>query len=85
MEDGPESAEGRYSYGTTTYRLVEEESERWAVYDGDELIGMLAATTSDEDRGPFYTVRFAGDAEFRPQSTDDWQAALDYLITANDL
>jgi len=85
MQDGPEAAEGKYPYGSTTYRLVEEASERWSVYDGDELIGVLAATTSDEDRGPFYTVRFAEDTEFRPESTDDWQAALEYLITIRDI
>lgn len=81
MEDGPESTEGSYRYRGRTYGLVEHASEQWTVYDSDRAIGVLAATAGEE-RGPHYTVRLEGEDEFRVDTIDDWEAALEYLIDA---
>jgi len=81
MEDGP-GAKGGYEYGGKTYRLEERESEVWSVLDGDRVLGELAATTGPE-RGPFYTVKLAEEPEYRDESIDDWEAALDYIIDAS--
>ena len=82
MEDGPEAADGTYEYGDKQYRLEEQESEVWSVFDGTRLLGVLAATTGPE-RGPFYTVKLADEAEYRDEAIDDWEAALDYIIDAS--
>jgi hypothetical protein len=80
MEDGPESAEGRYEYGDKTYRLEERESETWSVFEGARLIGTLIATAAVDERGPLYTVRLDHEGATVSESIDDWEAALDYLI-----
>ncbi|MCU1584062.1 MAG: hypothetical protein JWM49_618 [Microbacteriaceae bacterium] len=80
MEDGPESAEGRYEYGDKVYRLEERESETWSVFEGARLIGTLIATPAVDERGPLYTVRLDHEGATVSESIDDWEAALDYLI-----
>lgn len=43
MQDGPEEAEGTYEHAGHSYRLREEESEKWRVFDGDRYLGVLIA------------------------------------------
>lgn len=43
MENGPEAAEGTYEYAGHRYRLREEESEKWRVFDGDRYLGVVIA------------------------------------------
>jgi hypothetical protein len=81
MEDGLESADGSYVYGDETYRLVEEQSEHWYVYDGQILLGILKAVPGPE-RGPFCAVKLAEESDFHDEVTDDWERALDYIIDA---
>ena len=79
MEDGPESLEGSYRYGDQRYRIEERESEQWWVYDGQVLRGILKAMPGGR-MGPMYTVKFAEVSDFQDELTDDWRAALEYLI-----
>jgi hypothetical protein len=62
IEDGPESAEGRYEYGDKVYRLEERESETWSVFGGPRLIGTLITTPAVDERSPLYTVRLDHEA-----------------------
>ncbi|MCU1439525.1 MAG: hypothetical protein JWP85_522 [Rhodoglobus sp.] len=89
MEDGPESAEGNYPYRDKTYRLVEADSERWDVFDGDIYLGVLVAVPGEgkgEVRsGPLYTLDFAGEEnKYDEPATDDWRLVLEYLIDHAD-
>ena len=90
MEDGPELAEGNYPFGDKTYRLVEEDSERWAVLDGDVYLGVLIAVPGEGEgearTGPLYTLDFAGEEDkYDEPATDDWRLVLEYLINHADL
>jgi len=79
MEDGPEAAEGSYEYLGKSYRLVEEDSERWKVYADGIYIGILIA--ADTDDGPEYTIDLAGEENKVDEPlTDDWRRALETLI-----
>jgi hypothetical protein len=81
MEDGPEAAEGNYPYRDKVYRLVEGESERWSVFDGDIYLGVLVAEPSVDRSGPLYTLDFAGEErKYDEPATDDWRLVLEYLI-----
>lgn len=81
MEDGPEAAEGRYTWGGKTYRLEETESERWRVFDGETYLGVLEQTdATDGERWVHYASRLAGDELAAIPTTDDWHAALRHLI-----
>ncbi|CAQ03348.1 hypothetical protein ACR8AL_07485 [Clavibacter sepedonicus] len=85
MEDGPEAAEGQYSYAGKTYRLEEQESERWRVYDGDTYLGTLAQTdATSNERWMHYSSTPAGDEGASMPTTDDWHAALRHLIDLAD-
>lgn len=80
MEDGPEAAEGHYDYAGKTYRLVEEESERWNVFADGVYLGVLAAADG-ERQGPLYTFDLAGEEGGRDEpATDDWRRGLETLI-----
>lgn len=79
MEDGPEAAEGTYEYAGRSYRLREEESEKWRVFDGDRYLGVVIAV--DGPDGPEYTLDFAGEEDkYDEPTTDDWRLVLEYLI-----
>jgi hypothetical protein len=80
MEDGPEAAEGTYSYNGRGYGLAERESEQWRVTDGDTPLGTLIAVPQVDDRGPLYVVQLAGEDTPTGEPIDDWQGALEYLI-----
>jgi hypothetical protein len=80
MEDGPEAAEGSYTYGDKTYRIEERESEVWTVLDGDTVLGTLTALPPTEDRGVVYAVDVPGETETEDVPTPDWSAALEYII-----
>jgi hypothetical protein len=81
MEDGPEAAESRYTWGGKTYRLEEVESERWRVFDGDTYLGVLEQTdATDDERWMHYASKPAGDELAEAPTTDDWHAALRHLI-----
>jgi hypothetical protein len=81
MEDGPEDAEGTYEYNSKTYRLVERDSERWQVFDGDTYLGVLVAIKGEGTLGPQYTLDFAGEEDvYDEPATDDWRLVLEYLI-----
>lgn len=80
MEDGPEEAEGSYEYGGKTFRLVEEESERWQVFGDGVYLGIIAAADGDRE-GPLYTFDLAGEEGMRDEpATDDWRRVLETLI-----
>lgn len=80
MEDGPEEAEdGGYEYDGKTYRLVERESERWEVYDGDRYLGVVWAR--DTAGPPEYSIDQAGEEGTVDEPfTDDWRRAVETLI-----
>jgi hypothetical protein len=80
MEDGPEAAEGSYTYGAKTYRLEERQSEVWTVLDGDQLLGTVRALPRVDDRGVLYAVDVPGETETEDVPTDDWKAALEYVV-----
>jgi hypothetical protein len=80
MEDGPEAAEGSYTYGAKTYRLEERQSEVWTVLDGDQLLGTVRALPRVDDRGVLYAVDVPGVTETEDVPTDDWKAALEYVV-----
>jgi hypothetical protein len=82
MEDGPEEAEGSYEYGGKTYRLEEQESEKWRVYDGDRYLGqVLSAGPPAPEAGFEYTIDLAGEeGKVDEPATDDWQRAMETLI-----
>jgi hypothetical protein len=81
MEDAPEVAEGNYPYRGKVYRLVEGESERWSVFDGDIYLGVLVAEASADRPDALYTLDFAGEeGEYDEPATDDWRLVLEYLI-----
>jgi len=80
MEDGPEAAEGKYELNGETFELRENESEVWSVYRGSQRLGdVIAVAPGAEGAGPQYTVRFADELP-EGEYTDEWQAALEYLI-----
>jgi hypothetical protein len=81
MEDGPEGAEGTYEFGGKSYKLVERDSEKWQVYDGDHYLGQVVALQGTQETGPLYTLDFAGEEdEYDEPATDDWRLVLEYLI-----
>jgi len=82
MEDGPEAAEGTYTYGAKSYRLEERESEVWSVFDGERYLGVVERAAASVTReGPMYVAHAAGDEALPDvEPTDDWQRALEYLI-----
>jgi hypothetical protein len=79
MEDGPEAAEGTYTYGAKSYRLEERESEVWSVLEGEQIIGTVRALPADE-RGVLYAVDVPGETETEDVPTPDCKAALEYVI-----
>jgi hypothetical protein len=79
MEDGPEAEEGTYNYGDKSYRLEERESEVWTVLDGERVIGSVHALPADE-RGVLYAVDVPGETETEDVPTEDWKAAVEYVI-----
>jgi hypothetical protein len=82
MED---QAEGNYSYGGKTYRLAEQESEKWEVFDQDTYLGVLIAVPGEDRSGPLYTLDFAGEEDkYEEPATDDWRLVLEYLIDHAD-
>lgn len=79
MEDGPEAAEGTYTYAGHDYRLREDESEKWQVFDGDRYLGVLIAVNGSD--GPAYTLDFAGEeGKYDEPANEDWRLVLEYLI-----
>jgi hypothetical protein len=81
MEDGPEEAEGTYEYAGKSYRLVERDSEKWRVFDGDRYLGQVVALPGTQESGPEYTLDFAGEEDqYDEPATDDWRLVLEYLI-----
>jgi hypothetical protein len=80
MEDGPEAAEGTYAYGAKAYQIEERESEVWSVLDGSSLLGIVAAIPQVDERGPLYRVDVPGETETEDVPTDDWKAAVEYVI-----
>jgi hypothetical protein len=81
MEDGPEDAEGTYSYGANTYTLRERESEKWEVRAPDgQLIGTVSAVPGPDRVGPLYAVEVPGETETEDVPTEDWRAAVEYII-----
>lgn len=84
MEDGPEEAEGTYEYGGFTYRLQEAASEVWSVYLDDVYLGVVRSAEPVEDEpGPHYSAHLAGEeSEPDGEVTEDWRAALEFLIDA---
>ena len=82
MEDGPGDADGVYEYGGHTYRLEEAASGIWSVYLDDTYLGVIRVPEPEDDEsGPLYTSRVAGEEhEIDGEVMDDWQAALDLLI-----
>lgn len=84
MEDGPEAAEGTYTFDGVTYRLEERESEVWSVYQGERFVGDVIAAAIAGAEGPRYTVRFADERVAEADYTDEWQSALEYLVRQTD-
>jgi hypothetical protein len=80
MEDGPEAAEGTYTYGAKSYRLEERDSEVWTVLDGEQVIGTVRALPQTDERGVLYAVDVPGETETEDVPTTDWKAALEYVI-----
>jgi hypothetical protein len=79
MQDGPEAAEGTYTYGAKSYRLEERESEVWSVLDGDTVLGTVTALPATE-RGVLYAVDVPGETETEDVPTIDWRAAVEYVL-----
>jgi hypothetical protein len=82
MEDGPEDAEGTYSYAGGQFRLEELESEQWTVgsEDGTRL-GVLVALEGQDRDGPQYVVeKFGEERLLGLDPSNDWRRALEYLI-----
>lgn len=78
MEDGPEQAGGSYEYAGKSYRLVERDSEKWRVSDGDRYLGQVVALPGTQKSGPEYTIDFADEEdEYDEPATDDWRLVLD--------
>jgi hypothetical protein len=83
MEDGPEFAEGSYTFAGKTYRLAEIDSQVWRVYAGEEYIGIVTETdATSAEPWPHYTAQSAGEEATIVPSTDDWRLALEHLIGA---
>jgi hypothetical protein len=80
MEDGPEEAEGTYTYGDVSYTLKERESEVWTVLNGEDVIGTVSALPRVDERGPLYRVDVPGETETEDVPTTDWKAAVEYVI-----
>jgi hypothetical protein len=82
VDVGPEVAEGSYKYWGKTYRLEERDGQVWRVYDTDRYLGDLVAVTGVADKGgPTFLARYDGDdVMLEPPTTDNWRAALEYLI-----
>lgn len=78
MENGLERAESSYAYAGKSYRLVEVESGKWRVFDGDTYLGAVVALA---DGGAEYTIAFAGEERQDDEpASGDWQSMLEYLI-----
>jgi hypothetical protein len=85
MEDGPEEAEGHYEYGGKTYRLIEDVSWTWKVFDGDAYLGIVTQSGPNAGDGFEYTAKCAGEENEDAPTTDDWRAAVNYLIDTASL
>jgi len=82
MEDGPEAADGTYEFDGLTYTLEERESEVWSVRTPEGVyVGDVVAEEVIGEAGPRYTVRFSDDREPEAEYVEEWQAALEYLIS----
>ena len=80
MEDGPEDANGRYSYNGKTYRLDERESHQWRVLDDGVHIGTVLEVSTTQEAGVLYTIEVADGRGPEPETTDDWARAIETLI-----
>jgi hypothetical protein len=80
MEDGPEAAEGTYTYGAKSYRLEERDSEVWTVMDAEHVIGTIRALPPTAEGGVLYAVDVPGETETEDVPTSDWRAAIEYVI-----
>jgi hypothetical protein len=82
MEDGPEGAEGTYTYAGGQFRLSELESERWIVSSDDGTrLGVLVALDGQDRDGPQYFVeKFGDERRLNIDPISDWRRALEYLI-----
>lgn len=80
MEDGPEEANGSYSYSGKTYRLDERESHQWRVLDDGVHIGTVLEVSTTPEAGVQYTIEVADGRGPEPETTDDWQRAIETLI-----
>lgn len=82
MEDRPEAAEGIYHLDGLAYTLEERESEVWSVRTPEGVyLGDVIAEEVIGESGPRYTVRFTDDREPEPEYVEEWQSALEYLIS----
>jgi len=82
MSDAPELADGTYEYHEKTYRVEEEEPERWFVYDGERHLGDIEHTADPAGREtPLYICHAAEDADrAETEPMEGWRVALEYLI-----
>jgi hypothetical protein len=81
MHEGSDKTESTYEYAGKTYRLVEHESEKWRVYDGDRYLGQVIPSPGGQQSGSEYTVDVAGEATQSGEPVmGGWQLVLEYLI-----
>lgn len=84
MEDGPEEADGSYERGGKVYRLAEDDSWVWKVFDGDTYLGIVTQLEPTTE-GHKYSAKCVGEEESEAPATDDWRAAVDHLIDTSNL
>lgn len=80
MEDGPEEANGSYKYNGKVYRLDERESHQWRVLDDGVHIGNVLEVLTTPESGVLYSIEVADGQGREPETTDDWQRAIETLI-----
>ena len=86
MEDGPEVAEGFYESGGKNFRIEENESWVWRVYDPDgNYLGVVTQSDPTPEDGYRYAARCAGEEDADVPTTDDWRSAIEHLIEVSIL
>jgi hypothetical protein len=84
MEDGPEEADGSYERRGKVYRLAEDDSWVWKVFDGDTYLAIVTQLEPTTE-GHKYSAKCDGEEEPEVPATDDWRAAVDHLIDTSNL
>lgn len=86
MSDRPDDVDGEYDYAGRTFRIEPAVEGVWRIYDDDQYLGILAeAHPVAGEAWEHYTAKLAGEENtVSDVSTDDWRAALEYLVDASE-